>query len=96
MGSAPGKPPQLCCLTGRRWLKPLSLPDVAAVTNLARIADSKWLVVGRARDGTPLGLGEGRRVTREPAHGGDRADPDDVGHDMDGDEQEKHERREAP
>ncbi|HTJ83313.1 MAG TPA: protein kinase [Polyangiaceae bacterium] len=51
VGTAPGQPPQLCCLTGRRWLKPLSLPDVGAVTNLARVADSKWLIVGRAKDG---------------------------------------------
>jgi serine/threonine protein kinase len=42
---------QLCCLVSKRWLKPLPLPDVGAVTSLSRIADAKWLVIGRAKDG---------------------------------------------
>lgn len=51
LGSSPGRPPLLCCLSGRRWLKPLPVDDAAAISGLARIADAKWLIVGRARDG---------------------------------------------
>ncbi|MFO0551093.1 MAG: serine/threonine-protein kinase [Polyangiaceae bacterium] len=52
VGTAPDAPPVLSCLTSRRWLKPLPLPDVAAVIGLTRVADAKWLVVGRAKDGS--------------------------------------------
>ncbi len=51
VGSEPDEPPQLCCLVSKRWLKPLPLPEVATVASIARIADAKWLVIGRARDG---------------------------------------------
>ena len=51
VGSAPGGPPTLCALSGKRWLKPLPLPDVVVVTSLARIEDAKWLVAGRGADG---------------------------------------------
>jgi eukaryotic-like serine/threonine-protein kinase len=33
--------------SGNRWLKPLPLPDVAAITSLARIEDARWLICGR-------------------------------------------------
>lgn len=51
VGSREGDGPYLCCLSGRRWLKPVPLPDVAAVTSLTRMADARWLVTGRAKDG---------------------------------------------
>ncbi|MBK6514853.1 MAG: serine/threonine protein kinase [Polyangiaceae bacterium] len=51
IGTANEGPPQLCCLTSRRWLKPLPIEGVAAITRLARIGDAKWLLVGRATDG---------------------------------------------
>jgi eukaryotic-like serine/threonine-protein kinase len=43
--------PRLCCLSSRRWLKPLVLQDVATVMSISRIDDAQWLVVGRAVDG---------------------------------------------
>ncbi|NUO53093.1 MAG: serine/threonine protein kinase [Polyangiaceae bacterium] len=51
VGVESGGDPQLCCLVSKRWLKPLPLPEVAAVTSLSRIADAKWLVIGRAKNG---------------------------------------------
>jgi eukaryotic-like serine/threonine-protein kinase len=51
VGVAPNQPPALCCLAAKRWLKPLPVPDVAAITRIARVADAKWMLVGRARDG---------------------------------------------
>ncbi|NUP14243.1 MAG: serine/threonine protein kinase [Polyangiaceae bacterium] len=51
VGVSESGPPQLCCLTSRRWLKPLPVDEVAAITRMARIGDAKWLLVGRARDG---------------------------------------------
>ncbi|APR81798.1 serine/threonine protein kinase [Minicystis rosea] len=51
VGSSPGGPPTLCALAGRRWLKPLPLTDVAALSSLARIEDAKWLLAGRGTDG---------------------------------------------
>lgn len=51
VGQSPGGPPTLCALAGKRWLKPLPLPDVAALTSLARIADAQWLLAGRGADG---------------------------------------------
>jgi hypothetical protein len=50
VGQPPDGPPRLSCLVSRRWLKPLPLPEVASIMSLARIDDSKWLVVGRTRD----------------------------------------------
>lgn len=43
--------PMLCCLTSRRWLKPLPAVEVAAITGISRIGDAKWILVGRAKDG---------------------------------------------
>src|SRR5690606_17907239 len=41
----------LCCLSAKKWLKPLALPNVAALTNIARIADARWLVTRRTKQG---------------------------------------------
>jgi eukaryotic-like serine/threonine-protein kinase len=47
VGETPEGPPTLCALSANRWLKPLPLPDVAAITSLARIEDARWLICGR-------------------------------------------------
>jgi serine/threonine protein kinase len=51
VGTPPGGPPTLCAISGKRWLKPLPLPDVAALSSLARIEDGRWLLAGRGADG---------------------------------------------
>ncbi len=51
VGSRPGDGPYLCCLSARRWLKPVPLEGVAAVTSLTRMSDARWLVTGRGSDG---------------------------------------------
>lgn len=51
VGQTAGAPPTLCALTGRRWLRPLPLPDVAVVTSLSRVEDARWLLTGRRADG---------------------------------------------
>ncbi len=51
LGSTPDGTPVLCTMTSGRWLKPLPLADVAAVTGLARVEDARWLVAGRDREG---------------------------------------------
>jgi serine/threonine protein kinase len=51
VGQSPGGPPTLCALSGKRWLKPLPLPDVSALSSLARVEDGKWLIAGRGADG---------------------------------------------
>jgi hypothetical protein len=51
VGQSPGGPPTLCALAGKRWLKPLPLPDVAALSSIARVADTQWLIAGRGADG---------------------------------------------
>lgn len=43
--------PVLLTLTGRRWLKPVPLSGVAAVTGLARVEDARWIVAGRSAGG---------------------------------------------
>ena len=48
---AQGEPPTLCTMIGRRWLRPLPLPDVAVLSSLARIDDARWLLAGRGTDG---------------------------------------------
>ena len=54
-----GSAPLLCTLTGGRWLAPMPLVGVDLVTSLARIGDRRWLVAGRASDGSGwLGLYE--------------------------------------
>ncbi|MEP7119483.1 MAG: serine/threonine-protein kinase [Byssovorax sp.] len=51
VGSGSSGPPHLCARTGKRWLKPFPLPDVAVVTSLARVEDAKWIVAGRLTEG---------------------------------------------
>jgi serine/threonine protein kinase len=51
VGQSPGGPPTLCALSGGRWLKPLPLPDMAALSSLARVDDTHWLLAGRGADG---------------------------------------------
>ena len=48
---AQGEPPTLCTMIGRRWLRPLPLPDVAVLSSVARIDDARWLLAGRGVDG---------------------------------------------
>lgn len=43
--------PQLHTRVTGRWLKPLPLTDVVAVTGLARVDDARWLVTGRRHGG---------------------------------------------
>ncbi len=52
VGRAHGSPPLLCAMSGKRWLKPLVLHEVVTVSSLARVEDARWLVTGRATDGT--------------------------------------------
>ena len=51
VGAASSGPPHLCARSGKRWLKPVALPDVAVVTSLARIEDARWIVAGRHAEG---------------------------------------------
>jgi serine/threonine protein kinase len=48
---SPAGSPQLVGMTGRRWMRPLALPGVAAISDLVRIADTRWLVCGSQDDG---------------------------------------------
>jgi serine/threonine protein kinase len=48
---AQGEPPTLCTMIGRRWLRPLALQDVAVLSSIARIDDTRWLLAGRGTDG---------------------------------------------
>ena len=43
--------PMLYASSGSRWIKPLALDGVAAVTALARFSDDEWLLAGRRADG---------------------------------------------
>ncbi len=36
----------------KRWLRPLELPEVAAIAALSRFDDGRWLVAGRKHDGS--------------------------------------------
>jgi serine/threonine protein kinase len=51
VGASPDGPPTLYGLTAGRWLKPMPLEDVAALTSAARVEDARWLLVGRGVDG---------------------------------------------
>lgn len=41
----------LCAASGRRWLKPLPLHEMAVLSSLARVEDARWLLAGRGQDG---------------------------------------------
>lgn len=47
VGRATGRSPLLCTLIGKRWLKPFEVADVTNISSLSRLADDRWLVVGR-------------------------------------------------
>lgn len=51
VGSGPGGRQMLFALSGRRWAKPLPIPDIASVHGLARIEDARWLLAGQGADG---------------------------------------------
>jgi serine/threonine protein kinase len=51
VGESEGRPPVLFAISARRWLKPLTLADVARVSAIARMGDDRWLIVGRRGDG---------------------------------------------
>lgn len=51
VGRSAGRPPLLCTLIGRRWLKPFELTSATHVSSLCRLDDERWLVVGRDRHG---------------------------------------------
>ena len=53
LGSKPGSPPLLYAVVGKHWLRPLPVPDAAMLTGVARIDETRWLVVGRGTDGRP-------------------------------------------
>lgn len=43
--------PSLHAFLGKRWLKPLRLPGVAAVSALSRVDDTHWMITGRSATG---------------------------------------------
>lgn len=49
-GEVPGDGVVLYARCGKRWLKPLPLPELSFVTGLSRIDDDAWLIVGRLRE----------------------------------------------
>lgn len=51
VGTSPDAPPELYCLTGRRWLRPHVLTGVRAVSSMVRIEDETWLLVGTDEEG---------------------------------------------
>jgi serine/threonine protein kinase len=52
VGSLAGGPPTLYGRIGKRWLRPLPLPDVAAIASITRVEDARFLIAGRGTDGT--------------------------------------------
>jgi serine/threonine protein kinase len=51
-----GLPPALMARVGRRWLRPLHLPDMAVVSGLCQLEEEQWLVVGRSTTGSAAAL----------------------------------------
>jgi eukaryotic-like serine/threonine-protein kinase len=49
-----GSPPLLAAISGGRWLKPMPVPQASSLTDLCRLSDTRWLVVGRGVDGQAL------------------------------------------
>jgi serine/threonine protein kinase len=71
-GQGPGGVAMLRTWIGRRWLRPLPLPDVAQLSSLSRVDDERWLVTGDARSGgafaaiaSPLGFQFERLETQD-------------------------------
>jgi hypothetical protein len=53
LGTKPGSPPLLYALVGKHWLRPLPVTEAAMITDLSRVDDERWLIVGRGHDGRP-------------------------------------------
>lgn len=52
-----GARPELWVLSGRRWLAPLPLGELASVSAMARVRPTEWLIAGRTVEGVgALGL----------------------------------------
>ncbi len=47
----PSGSPALLGMAGRRWMRPYTLPGVAAITDLTRISETHWLVCGAQENG---------------------------------------------
>jgi eukaryotic-like serine/threonine-protein kinase len=47
----PSAAPALLGMAGRRWMRPLSVPGVAAIADLTRISETCWLVCGAQDNG---------------------------------------------
>ena len=54
LATKPGSAPLLAAISGGRWLKPMPVPGAASLTDLCRLSDTRWLVVGRGVDGQAL------------------------------------------
>jgi serine/threonine protein kinase len=54
VATKPGSPPLLAAISGGRWLKPMPVPGAASLTDLCRLSDTRWFVVGRGVDGQAL------------------------------------------
>lgn len=50
VGRAAGRPPLLCTLIGRRWLKPFEVTAAANIASICRLDDDHWLAVGRDKN----------------------------------------------
>jgi serine/threonine protein kinase len=53
VGEKANSAPLLYAIIGRRWLRPLPVPEATLLTSVARIDDERFLVVGRGADGGP-------------------------------------------
>lgn len=51
VGSRDQEAPRLYGVISGRWLKPAALPRAAVIADVARMADERWLVVGRTNEG---------------------------------------------
>lgn len=51
VGHSAAGPPKLFAMAGGRWLRPLELPGVAAIADVARVSETRWLVCGALDDG---------------------------------------------
>jgi serine/threonine protein kinase len=51
VGTLPDRGPSLYAVIGRRWLKSLPVEGVATLSSISRIADARFLLTGRSKDG---------------------------------------------
>ncbi len=54
IGGKSGEPPLLCGVSGGRWLKPLPVTQASSLVSLARLDETRFLVVGRGVNGKGL------------------------------------------